>query len=70
MDATNPSTVDLAGDPALIARAEQLRPAVEALSDEIEEGRRLPPAPNPPGRADPASRSLPGGRLVPAGELG
>lgn len=44
MDATNPSSVDLAGDPALIARAEALRPAVEALSDEIEEGRRLPPA--------------------------
>jgi indole-3-acetate monooxygenase len=39
-----PSSVDLAGDPAIVARAEALRPIVEAASDEIEEKRRLPPA--------------------------
>jgi len=36
--------VDLTGDPAVIARAEALRPAVEAASNEIEDKRRLPPA--------------------------
>jgi len=37
------SAADLAGDPAVIARAEAVRPAVEAASNEIEETRRLPP---------------------------
>jgi indole-3-acetate monooxygenase len=39
-----PSSADLAGDRAIVARAEALRPIVEAASDEIEEKRRLPPA--------------------------
>lgn len=43
MDTLIPSA-DLAGDPAVISRAEALRPAVEAASNEIEETRRLPPA--------------------------
>lgn len=38
------SAADLAGDPAVISRAEAVRPAVEAASNEIEETRRLPPA--------------------------
>lgn len=38
------SAADLAGDPAVISRAEALRPAVEAASNQIEETRRLPPA--------------------------
>src|SRR6266481_720888 len=38
------ASADLAGDPAVISRAEALRPIVEATSDEIEEKRRLPPA--------------------------
>jgi len=37
-----PSAADLAGDPAIVARAEALRPLVEAASDEIEAKRRLP----------------------------
>ncbi|OYY42325.1 MAG: hypothetical protein B7Y08_14640 [Rhodospirillales bacterium 24-66-33] len=44
VDTLIPSTADLAGDPAVISRAEALRPAVEAASNEIEETRRLPPA--------------------------
>lgn len=44
MDTLIPSAADLAGDPAVISRAEALRPAVEAASDQIEETRRLPPA--------------------------
>ncbi|WP_422017868.1 acyl-CoA dehydrogenase family protein [Reyranella sp.] len=44
MDTLIPSTADLAGDPAVISRAEAVRPAVEAASNEIEETRRLPPA--------------------------
>ncbi len=44
MDTLIPSSADLAGDPAVVARAEALRPVVEAASDEIEEKRRLPPA--------------------------
>lgn len=44
MDTLIPSTADLAGDPAVISRAEAVRPAVEAASSEIEETRRLPPA--------------------------
>src|SRR5712692_528576 len=38
------ASADLAGDPAVISRAEALRPIVEATADEIEEKRRLPPA--------------------------
>src|SRR4030081_510733 len=38
------ASADLAGDPAVISRAEALRPIVEAASDEIENKRRLPPA--------------------------
>src|SRR6202171_4922790 len=44
VDTLIPSSADLAGDPAVISRAEALRPAVEAASDEIEDKRRLPPA--------------------------
>ncbi len=44
MDTLIPSSVELAGDPALVSRAQALRPLVEAASDEIEDGRRLPPA--------------------------
>ena len=44
MDTLIPSSADLAGDPAVISRAEAMRPIVEAASDEIEEKRRLPPA--------------------------
>jgi alkylation response protein AidB-like acyl-CoA dehydrogenase len=38
------TSAELAGDPSVIARAEAVRSAVAAASDEIEEGRRLPPA--------------------------
>jgi alkylation response protein AidB-like acyl-CoA dehydrogenase len=38
------SSADLAGDPAVIARAEAVRGAVSAAADEIESTRRLPPA--------------------------
>ena len=44
MDTLIPSAADLAGDPVVISRAEALRPAVEAASNQIEETRRLPPA--------------------------
>lgn len=44
LDTLIPSAADLAGDPAVISRAEGLRPAVEAASNTIEETRRLPPA--------------------------
>lgn len=44
LDTLIPSAADLAGDPGMISRAEALRPAVEAASNEIEETRRLPPA--------------------------
>ncbi|MFN4016137.1 MAG: acyl-CoA dehydrogenase family protein [Reyranella sp.] len=44
LDTLIPSAADLAGDPAVISRAEALRPAVEAASNTIEETRRLPPA--------------------------
>ncbi|MFO1081744.1 MAG: acyl-CoA dehydrogenase family protein [Reyranellaceae bacterium] len=44
MDTLIPSSADLAGDPALISRAESVRPLVEAAADEIEATRRLPPA--------------------------
>jgi alkylation response protein AidB-like acyl-CoA dehydrogenase len=39
-----PALVDLAGDTTVIGRAETVRPAVAAASDEIEATRRLPPA--------------------------
>ena len=42
MDTLIPTSAELAGDPAVIARAEAVRPAVAASSDEIEEKRRLP----------------------------
>jgi indole-3-acetate monooxygenase len=38
------TSAELAGDRSVIARAEAVRSAVAAASDEIEEGRRLPPA--------------------------
>src|SRR5882724_5558681 len=38
------SSADLAGDQAVIARAEAIRPEVAAVSSEIEATRRLPPA--------------------------
>ena len=44
VDTLIPSAADLSGDPAVISRAEALRPAVEAASNQIEETRRLPPA--------------------------
>ena len=44
LDTLIPSAADLAGDPAVISRAEALRPAVEAASNTIEETRRLPSA--------------------------
>ena len=44
MDTLIPSSADLAGDPAVISRAEAMRPFVEAAAEEIEEKRRLPPA--------------------------
>ena len=43
MDTLIPSPADLAGDTAIVSRAEALRPLVEAASNEIEETRRLPP---------------------------
>lgn len=44
MDTFIPTSADLAGDQAVISRAEALRLAVEAAASEIEETRRLPPA--------------------------
>jgi alkylation response protein AidB-like acyl-CoA dehydrogenase len=38
------TSADLAGDRSVIARAEAVQSAVAAASDEIEQGRRLPPA--------------------------
>jgi alkylation response protein AidB-like acyl-CoA dehydrogenase len=38
------TSAELAGDRAVIARAEAIQSAVAAASDQIEEGRRLPPA--------------------------
>jgi alkylation response protein AidB-like acyl-CoA dehydrogenase len=43
MDTPTSTSADLAGDAALIARAEAVRPAVGAASKEIERTRRLPP---------------------------
>jgi alkylation response protein AidB-like acyl-CoA dehydrogenase len=42
LDTLIPTAAELAGDPAVIARAEAVRPAVEAASSTIEETRRLP----------------------------
>jgi alkylation response protein AidB-like acyl-CoA dehydrogenase len=39
-----PTSADLAGDRTVIMRAEAVRPAVAAAANEIEAGRRLPPA--------------------------
>ena len=44
MDTATATTLDLAGDPAVIARAEAVRPHVAAASNDIETTRRLPPA--------------------------
>ena len=43
MDTLIPTSAELAGDPAVVARAEAVRPAVAAAAMEIETGRRLPP---------------------------
>lgn len=43
IDVPTATSSDLAGDAALIARAEAVRPAVSAASKEIERTRRLPP---------------------------
>jgi len=44
LDTLFATSADLAGDPAVIARAEAVRSAVAAASGEIESTRRLPPA--------------------------
>ena len=44
LDTTIPTAALLAGDPAVVSRAEALRPAVEAAANETEEVRRLQPA--------------------------
>jgi alkylation response protein AidB-like acyl-CoA dehydrogenase len=44
LDTVIPTPDTLAGDTSIVARAEALRPAVEAASNEIEDKRRLPPA--------------------------
>jgi len=44
LDTLIPTSADLAGDQAVIAQAEALRPFVEATSDAVEDMRRLPPA--------------------------
>jgi alkylation response protein AidB-like acyl-CoA dehydrogenase len=44
VDTLIPSAADLSGDPAIVSRAEALRPVVEAAADEIEDKRRLPEA--------------------------
>ena len=44
MDTLIPTSAELAGDPAVIARAEAVRPSVAAAAMEIESRRRLPPA--------------------------
>ncbi len=41
MDTSTLTADELAGDPAVISRAEALRPVVEAASNEVEDGRRL-----------------------------
>ncbi|MDP2329235.1 MAG: acyl-CoA dehydrogenase family protein [Reyranella sp.] len=42
MDTAIPTSSTLAGDRAVVARAEALRPAIEAASNDIEDKRRLP----------------------------
>jgi indole-3-acetate monooxygenase len=44
LDSLIPSSADLAGDQAVISRAQALRPVVAAASNEIEDGRRIAPA--------------------------
>ena len=44
MDTLIPTAAELAGDQAVVSRAEALRPAIAACAAEIEDGRRLPPA--------------------------
>jgi indole-3-acetate monooxygenase len=44
LDTSIPSSADLAGDQAVISRAQGLQPAVAAASNEIEDGRRIAPA--------------------------
>ncbi len=44
MDTMMPSSAELAGDQAVVSRAEALRPVVEAASDDIEDHRRISPA--------------------------
>ena len=43
MDTLIPTAAELAGDPAVVARARSVKAAVEAASNTIEETRRLPP---------------------------
>ena len=43
MDTLIPSSADLTGDQAVISRAQALQPAVEAASNETEDGRRIAP---------------------------
>jgi alkylation response protein AidB-like acyl-CoA dehydrogenase len=43
LDTLIPTSADLTGDPAVIARAEALRPAVEAASGDTEDRRRISP---------------------------
>jgi alkylation response protein AidB-like acyl-CoA dehydrogenase len=43
LDTLIPSSAELAGDPAIVERAEALRPLIEAASGEIEDKRRLTP---------------------------
>jgi alkylation response protein AidB-like acyl-CoA dehydrogenase len=44
LDTLIATTADLAGDPAVVSRAEALRPVVEAASNETEDRRRIAPA--------------------------
>jgi alkylation response protein AidB-like acyl-CoA dehydrogenase len=44
LDTLIPNSAELAGDQAVISRAEKLRPVVEAASNEIEDRRRIVPA--------------------------
>ena len=44
MDTLIPTSAELAGDPAVVSRAEALRPVVEAASNDIEDRRRIVPA--------------------------
>jgi len=44
LDTSIPSTADLSGDQAVISRAQALQAAVQAASNETEDGRRIAPA--------------------------